>query len=323
LKRFAERAATVCRSWLPETVDALEIAKLTKIPYVPNLSFGEKLPVIDEGTEDPETVGYALETIAALLARRLSDADLLVRNRDAYVASARSADASRRAQRGDFAVDVFLARADPNVTRHLEKAGLRVFSATERVSPEAREQSLRGARALVLVRDGGLSASEIEDAASFLKTQDRATQRVIVVQSETAGQSDLPPLLRDALEIAGTDPAAVAERIAVAVSTPPREGDPNHGAFGGQSTRRGRTLSATFGDDFRVTLRVRALPRALPLAGVVRFHLHPMLPNPIREIPVKDGSAELEITLPMRFTVGAEVDARATPLELDLVATKT
>ncbi len=324
LKRFAERMAVVCRPWLPESVDALEIAKLTKIPYVPSLSFGEKLPVIDEGTEDPESVGYALETIAALLARRLSDADLLVRNRDAYVASAQSADAARRAQRGDFAFDVFLARADANITQKLEKAGLRVFSAQiERVSPEAREQSLRGARALVLVRDGSLSASEIEDAASFLKTQDRATQRLIVMRRDTTSQNELPPLLRDALEIDDTDASSTAERIAVAVRTPPREGDPHHGAFGGQSTRNGRTLSATFGDDFHVTLRVRAVPRALPLAGIVRFHLHPMLPNPVRAIPVKDGVAELEVTIPLRFTVGAEADAGSTPLELDLSETKT
>jgi hypothetical protein len=107
------------------------------------------------------------------------------------------------------------------------------------------------------------------------------------------------------------------------VRTPPREGDPHHGAFGGQSTRHGRTLSAAFGDDFHVTLRVRALPRAIPLAGVVRFHLHPMLPNPVRAIPVRDGVAELEVTVPMHFTVGAEADAGSTHLELDLSEAKT
>ncbi len=320
LKRFAERSRPVCRSWLPETVDALEIAKLTKIPYVPSLSFGEKLPVVDEGTEDPESVGYALETIAALLARRLSDADLLVRNRDAYVASAQSADAARRAQEGEFAFDVFLARGDASMAQKLEKAGLRVFSAqTEKVSAEAREQSLRGARALVLACEGTLSASEIEDAASFLKTQDRSRQRVIVTyRGEAARPRELPPLLRDALEVDDTDASAAAERIAVAVRTSPRDGDPHHGAFGGRSTRAGRSLTATFADDFRVTLRVRALSRARPLTGLVRFHLHPMLPHPVREIPVKDGAAELEITMPVRFTVGAQADGGATSLELDL-----
>jgi MinD-like ATPase involved in chromosome partitioning or flagellar assembly len=314
LKRFAERIGPLCKSWLPDAVDPLELAKLTKIPYVPNLSFGEKLPVLEEGTADPESVGYALETIASLLARRLSDADLLVRNRDAYVSTAQSASAARRAQEGHFAYDVFLSARGDGIAKRLEKEGLRVFVDTrDKVSAEARESSLRGARALVIVREGPLSGAEVEDAASFLKTADPQTQRLIVVGSS----GELPTLLRDALEIDGDD-EAVAERVAVAVRTPPREGDPHHGAFGGAATRRGRTLTATFGENFRVTLRVRATPRGLPLAGTVRFHLHPMLPNPVREVAVASGVAELDLALPMPFTVGAEADDGKTPLELDL-----
>jgi MinD-like ATPase involved in chromosome partitioning or flagellar assembly len=320
LKRFAERMGPLCKTWLPDAVEPIEIAKLTKIPYVPSLSFGEKLPVLEEGTEDPESVGYALETIAALLARRLSDADLLARNRDAYVASAQSASATRRAQEGLFAFDAFVvARGDDALAKLLEKEGLRVFvDARDKVSAEMRESNLRGARSLVIVRDGPLSGAEVEDAASFLKTADRGKQRLVVV----GDGSELPTLLRDALELSG-DAVAIAERIAVAVRTPPRENDPHHGAFGGASTRRGRTLSAHFADAFHVTLRVRATPRGLPLAGSVRFHLHPMLPNPVRDVPVKDGAAELELALPVPFTVGAEADDGKTPLELYVVKEKS
>jgi len=327
LKRFAERMGPLCKSWLPDAAPPLEIAKLTKIPYVPNLSFGEKLPVLEEGTEDPESVGYALETIAALLARRLSDADLLVRNRDAYVASAQSASAAQRASEGHFAFDVFLsARGDVALAKLLEKEGLRVFvDGHDKVSAEARESNLRGARALVIVREGPLSGAEVEDAASFLKTADSSTQRLIVVgepRGSGAPGSELPTLLRDALSLDG-DEAAIAERIAVAVRTAPRDGDPHHGAFGGASTRRGRTLTATFADAFHVTLRVRATPRGAPLAGSVRFHLHPMLPSPVRDVPVKDGAAELELALPVPFTVGAEADDGKTPLELYVAKEKS
>ena len=318
LKRFAERMAPLCKPWLPDAVEPIEIAKLTKIPYVPNLSFGERLPVLEEGTEDPESVGYALETIAALLARRLGDADLLARNRDAYVAAAQSASAARRAQEGHFAFDAFVSSRGEALAKRLEKQGLRVFlDARDKVSAEARESSLRGARALVIVRDGTLSGAEVEDAASFLKTADPQTQRLVVVGKD----GELPTLLRDALEIDG-DAEAIAERVAVAVRTPPREGDPHHGAFGGSATRSGRTLSATFGDSYKVTLRVRATGRGLPLTGAVRFHLHPMLPNPVREVAVNGGVAELDVALPMPFTVGAEADDGATPLELDLKESK-
>jgi len=320
LKRFAERMGPLCKSWLPDAVEPLEIAKLTKIPYVPNLSFGEKLPVLEEGTEDPESVGYALETIAALLARRLSDADLLARNRDAYVASAQSASAAQRASEGHFASDVFLvARGDGgSLAKLLEKEGLRVFAdARDKVSAETRESNLRGARALVIVREGPLSGAEVEDAASFLKTADSSTQRLVVV-----GAGDVPTLLRDALALDG-DEAAIAERIAVAVRTTPRDGDPHHGAFGGASTRRGRSLTATFADAFHVTLRVRATPRGAPLTGSVRFHLHPMLPSPVRDVSVKDGVAELDLALPVPFTVGAEADDGKTPLELYVAKEKS
>jgi MinD-like ATPase involved in chromosome partitioning or flagellar assembly len=325
LKRFAERMGPLCKSWLPDSIEPIEIAKLTKIPYVPNLSFGEKLPVLEEGTEDPESVGYALETIAALLARRLADADLLARNRDAYVASAQSASAARRAQEGHFAFDVFLvARGGDALAKLLEKEGLRVFvDARDKVSAEMRESSLRGTRALVIAREGPLSGAEVEDAASFLKTADRNTQRLIVVG---APGTELPTLLRDALALPSTtdaDEAAIAERIAVAVRTTPREGDPHHGAFGGASTRRGRSLTATFADAFHVTLRVRATPRGAPLAGTVRFHLHPMLPSPVRDVAVKDGVAELDFVLAVPFTVGAEADDGKTPLELYVAKEKT
>jgi hypothetical protein len=35
-------------------------------------SFGEKLPAIEKGTNDPEDVGFSLETLAALVAQKFS-----------------------------------------------------------------------------------------------------------------------------------------------------------------------------------------------------------------------------------------------------------
>jgi cellulose biosynthesis protein BcsQ len=322
LRRFAERLGPLCRSWLPDSVDTLEIAKLTKIPYVPNWSFGERLPVIEEGTQDPESIGFSLETLAALLARGLGDADLLARSRDAYVASARSARAAARAQQGAFAYDAFLSQAPARVeaatriAKRLEKEGLRVFfDPRGQSAADERERALRGARTLVFVADGELRGAELEDAASFLKTADPALQRVIV----TGARGDLPPLLGDALVV--DLERSPAERIAVAARTPSREGDPHFGAFGGMSSRDGWTLDATvtpLPEGLRVRLRAWSKRPSRPSAAppVARFHLHPMLPAPVREIATKDGAAELELVLPMAFTVGAEIGS--TPLELDL-----
>jgi MinD-like ATPase involved in chromosome partitioning or flagellar assembly len=70
-KRFAERFGPVYRDWLPSGITAHEAIDLLRIPYVPYWSFGEELPVLDEGTTDPASLGYAFETLARILLKRL------------------------------------------------------------------------------------------------------------------------------------------------------------------------------------------------------------------------------------------------------------
>ena len=47
----------------------------TKLPYVAFFSFGEKLPVMTEGTSDPESLGYAFATAASLIGSRFQDVE--------------------------------------------------------------------------------------------------------------------------------------------------------------------------------------------------------------------------------------------------------
>jgi Mrp family chromosome partitioning ATPase len=70
-KRFAERFEAAYRDWLPSGVTAHDAIELLRIPYVPYWSFGEGLPAIDEGTTDPASLGYAYETLARILLKRL------------------------------------------------------------------------------------------------------------------------------------------------------------------------------------------------------------------------------------------------------------
>lgn len=83
-KRFSERFA----AWLPAGLDPRAVLDLLRIPSIPYWSFGEALPVLEERAEDPETISYAFETVAAVLASRLGDVDHLVADRDGYVAKA-------------------------------------------------------------------------------------------------------------------------------------------------------------------------------------------------------------------------------------------
>lgn len=85
LTRFAEQLQDLFATWLPMEIRIREFLEIVKIPYVPYFSFGEKVAVIEQGTLDPMGLGYAYETIAALIARKLKHIELLKYNRDEFV----------------------------------------------------------------------------------------------------------------------------------------------------------------------------------------------------------------------------------------------
>jgi cellulose biosynthesis protein BcsQ len=70
-KRFADQFSELYRDWLPSGKTALDAIDLLRIPYVPYWSFGEQLPAIEEGTNDPASLGHAYAILARVLAARL------------------------------------------------------------------------------------------------------------------------------------------------------------------------------------------------------------------------------------------------------------
>jgi hypothetical protein len=85
LKTFATELGPLYAEWAHKDVTAEDLLNHTRVPYIPYWSFGEKLPVIEKGTDDPEDIGFSLETLAALVAQKFSYSDVLVRNRDSFV----------------------------------------------------------------------------------------------------------------------------------------------------------------------------------------------------------------------------------------------
>ena len=70
-KVFAERLAEPYKDWLPADKSAHDALELLRIPYVPYWSFGEPLPVVEEGTTDPMSLGFAYQVLARLIATNL------------------------------------------------------------------------------------------------------------------------------------------------------------------------------------------------------------------------------------------------------------
>ena len=71
--------------WRHKDAQPAALLDLLRIPYKSRWAFGEPLAVLEERDTDPDTVSYAITTLAAFLARRLDGSHELVRSRDQYV----------------------------------------------------------------------------------------------------------------------------------------------------------------------------------------------------------------------------------------------
>ncbi len=99
LKKFATELEPLFAEWAHKDVTADDLLNHARIPYIPYWSFGEKLPVIEKGTDDPDDIGFSIETLAALIAQKFSYSDALVSNRDSFVASAKKSSPAYRSGR--------------------------------------------------------------------------------------------------------------------------------------------------------------------------------------------------------------------------------
>lgn len=88
LKTFATELGPLYMEWAHRDVTAAELLNHTRVPYIPYWSFGEKLPVIEKGIDDPDDIGFSMATLTAFVAQHFSGSDVLVNNRDSFVLNA-------------------------------------------------------------------------------------------------------------------------------------------------------------------------------------------------------------------------------------------
>ncbi|KDN17386.1 CATRA system-associated protein [Amycolatopsis rifamycinica] len=185
-----EETAELYRTWLDQTVEPATMARHLTLPYVSYWSFGEQLPVLSEQTPGADQIGFALETVAAVIACRLDRTDLLAENRDAYVASVRS---SRREFKHELRVSIPRAAFGPagELVAELEKLDVRVVkslsgdrSLLARVEDDARH--------LCLVVDGKVSRWQAAEVELFLHRTLGQDRRVIPILTAGTDASSLP-----------------------------------------------------------------------------------------------------------------------------------
>ncbi|HMG15998.1 MAG TPA: AAA family ATPase [Saprospiraceae bacterium] len=84
LSRIADILKDCFTDWLPSWIEPRYILEQVKIPQIDYFSFGEKLAVVEQGTNDPEGMGFIYSKIASLLASDFTDIKSFVGN-DYYI----------------------------------------------------------------------------------------------------------------------------------------------------------------------------------------------------------------------------------------------
>lgn len=78
LERIADILKDCYSDWLPKWIEPKYILEQIKIPQFDYFSFGEKLAVVEQGTNDPEGMGFIFSKIATLLISDFSDIESFV-----------------------------------------------------------------------------------------------------------------------------------------------------------------------------------------------------------------------------------------------------
>lgn len=78
LERISDILKDSYSDWLPKWIEPKYILEQIKIPQIDYFSFGEKLAVIEQGTNDPEGMGFIFSKIATLLSSDFSEIENFV-----------------------------------------------------------------------------------------------------------------------------------------------------------------------------------------------------------------------------------------------------
>jgi MinD-like ATPase involved in chromosome partitioning or flagellar assembly len=178
------------RNWLDRDVPPELMSRHLTLPYISYWTFGEQLPVRSETTPTPDQLSFALETVAAVVAHHFDRTDLLVDNRDAYVASARTGnrgfnhDVRVSTQRStlEFATDLIRELASRDVRAELSLSADR--SLLNRTEDDARH--------LCLLVDRKVSRWQAAEAELFLRRTLGQDRRVIPVLTQDTDANELP-----------------------------------------------------------------------------------------------------------------------------------
>jgi MinD-like ATPase involved in chromosome partitioning or flagellar assembly len=75
LDRTAKDMSEFYSDWLPAWANVREVTDQLKIPHIDYFAYGEKLAVVEQGTSDPQGMGFVYDKVSSLLASNLENAE--------------------------------------------------------------------------------------------------------------------------------------------------------------------------------------------------------------------------------------------------------
>jgi cellulose biosynthesis protein BcsQ len=170
ISRFAEAFADIYDDWISRSLDRHAFLERSKIPYMAYFSYGEKLPVLEHGTNDPESLGYWYENLAALIANNLEAVELFMKNRTAFIERIVKTDRLN----GQYNYDVYISySADDRewvegwLIPRLEQAGLRVtdnriFAPGRKIDEVSTILAERIKNVLIVITPAALASKQVQ-----------------------------------------------------------------------------------------------------------------------------------------------------------------
>ena len=215
LEIFSDRLKEIYDDWLPISISRKEFLEVTKIPYSSYFSFGEKLPVIEQGTTDPTGLGYAYENITAVIAGDFESIERIIEDRDRFVLEKLKWN-SISAQQGDIEHALSLLQQSLNVQERIGDIQGKATTLNSMASIVAQQGDIEHALSLlqqslnVQERIGDIQGKattlnsmasivaqqgDIERALSLWRESLGATKRIGDVQGEAATLSNMASIV--------------------------------------------------------------------------------------------------------------------------------
>lgn len=211
MRIISERFSLYYSNWIPKSVSSHDLTGLTRIPYFSYWSYGERIPVIEEESKNPDSISYHLTTVAALLANRFSETSLLLRNRDSYVNAASNIILGESSFSQNFYYDFFISHAqeEPDLqftqalVKELRNQGFRVFLPADDIQTgesllENIEKAIRQAKHLIVVLGEKFTTFQTEEVNAFSEhiLRDSTDRRVIPTITSFDSLKVAPPSIR-------------------------------------------------------------------------------------------------------------------------------